>query len=193
LIIPETFKLFPDISLDLASQDPDHPDDLQRRRDAILDSARTSLVDQVLIYPELREPLASATRAAMNIIDRTASVEERRSAFEKTRLSFESLVRRDPTYLAGRDWVARYLSAEGTLLVRMGRIEEGEARLRQSVDQWLAFHALAVRQTQAYSGHLSAREAWIATELNLAEAEARLGRGSEAVSICRQALRAPRS
>ena len=49
------------IALDLALQDPDHPDDLQRRRDAILDSARTSLVDQVLIYPELREPLASAT------------------------------------------------------------------------------------------------------------------------------------
>ena len=70
----------------------------------------------------------------------------------------------------------------------MGRIEEGEARLRQSVDQWLAFHALAVRQTQAYSDHLSAREAWIRTELSLAEAEARLGRRSEAVSIWRQAL-----
>ncbi|MGO9888200.1 MAG: protein kinase domain-containing protein, partial [Solirubrobacteraceae bacterium] len=175
-------------ALDLALQDPDHPDDLQRRRDAILDSARTSLLDQVQIYPELREPLASATRAAMNIIDRTASVEERRSAYEKTRLSFESLVRRDPTYLAGRDYVARCLAAEGTLLVGMGRIEEGEARLRQSVDQWLAFHALAVRQTQAYSDHLSAREAWIRTELSLAEAEARLGRRSEAVSIWRQAL-----
>ena len=53
------------IALDLALQDPDQPDDLQRRRDAILDSARTSLLDQVQIYPELREPLASATMAAM--------------------------------------------------------------------------------------------------------------------------------
>jgi len=175
-------------ALDLALEDPDHPDDLQRRRDAILDSARTSLLDQVQIYPELREPLTSFTMTAMNIIGRTASVEEARSAYEKTRLSFESLVRRDPTYLAGRDCLARCLLAEGTLLVRMGRIEEGVARLRQSVDQWLAFHALPVRQTQAYSEHLSARETWIATELSLAQAEARLGRRSEAVSICRQAL-----
>ena len=53
------------IALDLALQDPDHPDDLQRRRDAILDSARTSLLDQVQIYPELREPLTSTTMAAM--------------------------------------------------------------------------------------------------------------------------------
>ena len=75
----------------------------------------------------------------------------------------------------------------------MGRIEEGEARLRQSVDQWLAFHSLAVRQTQPYSDHLSASEAWITTELNLAEAEAASAAGSKPSQSVAKPWCAPRS
>ena len=175
-------------AVDLTRPEPRHPDELRRRREEILDSALTSLRTQVRFYPQLRESLTSVTMASLSIINRTASGEDALRPNEKTRSSFESLVHRDPAYLTGWECVARCLSAEGKLLVRMGRLEAGRARLRQAVEHWQAFHAAAVGQTMAYSGYRSAREAWIHTELDSAEAEARLGRRSEAAAIARQAL-----
>ena len=174
-------------ALDLALEDPAHPDDLQRRRDAILDSARASLLDEVRVYPELREPLASNTMAALFMVDRTASLEDALRSYEKTRRSFEGLVRSDPTFLAGRDYVARCLATEGRLLDRMGRIEEGESRLRQSVDQWQFLHELGHARTRPYANHPSAREEWINDRAEIGGGANSTRPRSEAVSSCRQA------
>jgi serine/threonine-protein kinase len=174
-------------ALHLSMGDPGRPDDVQQRRDTLLDAARTSLLDQGRTYPELRETLGSVTMAALKVAQQGASKEAALSACEKTRTAFECLVRDNPTYRYGRDCVARCLGGEGTLLIQMGRIEEGVARLRESVVQWELYGACARDQAENSPADRSAREAWIRTELALAEVQIRCGRKAEALAGYRRA------
>ena len=82
---------------------------------------------------------------------------------------FESLIADNPADLMCRDNIARSLAAEATLLLQMGRPQEAENRFRRSLDQWQIYDAFAKKEPMRPPSDLSAREARIWTELDLAD------------------------
>ncbi len=64
-------------------------------------------------------------------------------------LFFEILARDDPKDLLVRDTIARSLSTEAHVLLELGRLEEGEARLRRSLAEWRAYNTMANGRSQA--------------------------------------------
>jgi serine/threonine protein kinase len=171
-------------AMELGSRDPNHPDS-RRQREVFLDSLRNSLQDQSRTYPELNATLKSVTMGALKLLYQTAPRTEALSAHEKIRISFEGLARDDPHDLSFRDALARCLIGEGTMLLQMGRLKEGEARVRESLEQRQLYIALAADRPEAGPVRLSVREAWLAAELDLASVEIGLGRTPDAIT-CRQ-------
>jgi eukaryotic-like serine/threonine-protein kinase len=178
--------------LPLVDPGVDAPDRSRREREvlrtAILEYYRSSIQHQLRTDAELRGPLSSITLGVMGLLYRTAPSDEALRAWQEARSSFEGLLRDDPANRVARDSVARCLGAEGTLLVETGRLEAGEARLRQAANQWHAYAALRQREPAADLGYRSQREAWTGCLLDLAAVEVRLGRKAESLGRLRHAL-----
>ena len=172
---------------ELGSRDPNHPDS-RRQREVFLDSLRNSLPHQSRTYPELNTTLMSVTMGALKLLYQTAPRAEALTAYEKIRIAFEGLARDDPENRSFRDAFARCLAGEGTMLLQMGRIEAGEARIRESLSQRQLYIALAAGRPEEGAVRLGVREAWLAAELDVAAVETVLGRTTEAISCRRRAL-----
>jgi tetratricopeptide (TPR) repeat protein/tRNA A-37 threonylcarbamoyl transferase component Bud32 len=157
-------------------------------RTAILDYYRSSVQHQLRTDPELRGPLSGVTMSIVGLLARTAPVDEALRAWQEARSSFEGLLRDDPTNLDVREYAARCLFAEGSLLAEAGCLEAGALRLRQANDRWQAYGALIERAPAADGGYRGAREAWIGCLIDLAAVEIRLGRKSEPLVCLRQAF-----
>ncbi len=163
-------------------------DTQQARR--ILDSLIGQLVDRARAYPEIRLSLISATEGSLNLVDRILPRGDALSAHEKARTVLENLARDDPKDLPVRDTIARSLGTEAHVLLELGRLEEGEARLRRSLAEWRVYNTMANGRSQAdrTGAHRSAREAWIGTSISFSALEARLGRRPEAIASLREVL-----
>ena len=173
-------------ALELGRRDPINVG-LGRQREAFLDSLRKSLQDQSRTYPELNATLMSVTMDALKLLYQTAPPEEALRAHDKIRTACESLTHADPSDLSFRDALARCLIDEGTMLVRMGRMTEGEARVRESLGHRRRYLAQAVGRPGADSALRSAQEAWLTAEVELGWLERSLGRKPEAISSYRRA------
>ncbi len=148
----------------------------------ILGYYRNSLRDQLSGDPDLHHALVSLTMEVTGLIHHNAPLEVALNAWEETQGIVEGLLRDDPNNLVYLDDLARCLWYEGGLLVAMGRVVEGAARLRQSLERWQAYGALTKGRSTADRGHRLALEAWSGAEVGLASAEMLLGRKSEAFS-----------
>ncbi len=168
----------------------DKSDDHRHQARRALDSLLARLVDQARAYPELRVSLVSATQGTLNLLDHVLPREDALCAHEKARTVLENLARDDPKDLLVRDCLARCLGIEAGVLLQLGRLEEGEARLLRSLAEWRAYSAIAKGRSQANrsSDHESARGAWINTSLAFSALEARLGRTPEAIASLHEAL-----
>ncbi len=174
-------------ALELGQRDPNHPD-ARRNRDVFLDSLRNSLEDQSRTYPELNTTLSSVSMVALKLLYQNAPPKEALTAHEKIRIAFERLAGNDPANLSVRDALARCLAGEGTILLQMRRIEEGEARVRESLGERQLYIKLAAGRPEPASVRISFRDAWLADELALASVEKGLGRTPESISCHRRAL-----
>ncbi len=74
------------------------------------------------------------------------------------------------------------------MLIQIGRIEEGEARVRQALTERQTYSTLAAGQREADPVGPSVREAWFTAERELASVETGLGRTHQAISCHRRAL-----
>jgi serine/threonine protein kinase len=174
-------------ALELGRRDPNHPDS-RRDRDLFLDSLRNSLEDQSRTYPELNTTLSSVTMVALKLLYQNAPPKEALTAHEKIRIALERLASNDPANHSVRDALARCLAGEGTMLLQMGRIEEGEARIRESLRERQLYIKLAAGRPEPASVRISFREAWLADERALASVQKGLGRTPESISCHRRAL-----
>ena len=154
---------------------------------ALREYYRSSIQSQLRAYPELRDPLSTMTMSVMGLLCRNAPGDEGLRIWQEARLSFEGLLRDDQTNPIVQQCAARCLTSEGTLLVMIGRLEEGAARLRQARKQWQMYVALKERGPAADPGCGAECDARIECLIDLGRVEVRLGRNAEAIGCLRQA------
>ena len=97
----------------------------------------------------------------------TPPSDEALRTWQEARLSFEGLLRDDPTNPIVQDVCRACLTSEGGLLAEIGRLEEGAARLRQASKQWQTYVALKERGPAADPGCRAECDAWIGCLIDL--------------------------
>jgi serine/threonine protein kinase len=175
------------LAIELGNRDPNNAD-ARRQRELFLGSLRDSLQHQSRTYPELNSTLMSVTMGALKFLYRTAPREEALGAHEKIRSALEGLARDDLPSLSFRDAFARCLAGEATILLRMGRVDLAEARVRESLEQRQLYLAMAASRPEEDAVRTGVRQAWFEADQDLAWEETALGRKSEAISCRRRAL-----
>ena len=133
-------------------------------------------------------PCLSMTMSVMGLLQRTAPIDEALRAWQEARLSFEGLLRDDPTNLVARDLPPVVSEPRGRCLWRRGKSKRAPFGYDQANNQWQAFVAMKENEPAADTGYRSGREAWAAYLIDLASVELRLGRKAEVLGSLRQAL-----